>query len=356
MASRQASFWMLLALAVALGVLFFNVVRPFLLPLLLACVATVLVRPYYEWAVVKFGNRRGLTAFLFSVLFLLVIFLPIAGALLIAGNELMNLGQDLLSPDGKLNHSVKQMQDLAHQRMTDQQWEQFKASAGKSVEGAISGIYTKTQALISNIVELVVGLVITCLALFYFLADGPALLVTLRRLSPLESQDEEILIADFANVCRGVVLSTLVCSFFQAVAAGIGFAIVGVERVWLLSVLTMFTSMIPFVGAAAVWGVVAVGLLMAGHGWAALFLVIYGSTVVSSTDNLLRAYVLRDSAKLHPLVALLSVLGAVQIVGLWGIVLGPIVASFFYAVLKILRDRHWDATGQPMASSQQPLC
>jgi predicted PurR-regulated permease PerM len=73
-------------------------------------------------------------------------------------------------------------------------------------------------------------------------------------------------------------------------------------------------------------------------------------------DNLLRAYVIHDSAQLHPLVALISVLGAIQVVGLWGILLGPVVASFFYALLKILRDRHWDSAAPPSAAARQPIC
>ncbi|WP_145217322.1 AI-2E family transporter [Planctomycetes bacterium TBK1r] len=46
-----------------------------------------------------------------------------------------------------------------------------------------------------------------------------------------------------------------------------------------------------------------------------------------------------NQAKLHPLVALVTVLGALKLMGLWGIFVGPMVAAFFYALLNITRDR-----------------
>ncbi len=42
---------------------------------------------------------------------------------------------------------------------------------------------------------------------------------------------------------------------------------------------------------------------------------------------------------MHPLVALVTVLGALQFVGLWGIFLGPIAAAFFFVLLKIFKRK-----------------
>jgi predicted PurR-regulated permease PerM len=353
---RQASFWMLVVVAVAIGVLFFKVIQPFLLPLLLGTVVTMLIRPYYEWAVVRLGQHRRLVALLFAILFLLLVLLPLIFVIFIAGRELLAFGKEQAAIDWNENRHVVWLRSIAEKYFTNAEWDQVKKSTLASVQSLVQGIYKQTQALLTNLLNLLLALIITSLSLYYFLAEGPDLVVTLRRLSPLNDRDEELLLQDFSKVCRGVVLATLVCAFFQACAAGVGFALVGVNKVWLLAVLTMFTSMIPFVGAAAVWLPVSIQLILSESWGAGLFLIFYGCTVVSSMDNLLRAYVIHDSAQLHPLVALISVLGAVKILGLWGILVGPIVASFFYAVLKILRDRHWDAASPAPPSPTNPLC
>jgi predicted PurR-regulated permease PerM len=46
------------------------------------------------------------------------------------------------------------------------------------------------------------------------------------------------------------------------------------------------------------------------------------------------------------------VLGGLQLVGLWGIFLGPITAAFFYAMLKILNKKRLERPCETDESSQ----
>ena len=82
-----------------------------------------------------------------------------------------------------------------------------------------------------------------------------------------------------------------------------------------------------------------IGLVLEQRYVAAIFLAIYGSIIVSGSDNLVKAYIIHGRSQMHPLVALVTVLGALQLVGLWGIFVGPISAAFFYALLNILHRR-----------------
>jgi hypothetical protein len=52
-------------------------------------------------------------------------------------------------------------------------------------------------------------------------------------------------------------------------------------------------------------------------------------------DNVIRTYVLNSDAKLHPLLAFVSVLGGLQSMGLWGVFIGPIIASCLHALVQI---------------------
>jgi predicted PurR-regulated permease PerM len=196
----------------------------------------------------------------------------------------------------------------------------------------------------------VIGLVVMIVALYYFLADGDSLLAEAKRLIPMEEADEDELLAQFEQVCRGVVMGTVVAALIQGAVASIGFAIIGIEKIWLLAVFTMFSSFIPFLGAAAVWVAVTIGLFVEQRYGAAIFLAIYGTIVISGSDNLIRAYIIHDRAQMHPLVALVTVLGALQLVGLWGIFIGPISAAFFYALLNILRRRLLEASNEKQSN------
>jgi hypothetical protein len=62
-----------------------------------------------------------------------------------------------------------------------------------------------------------------------------------------------------------------------------------------------------------------------------------------------KAYVLHGQSQLHPLLALLSVLGGVQALGPIGLVVGPISVVMLQTLLSILRREisHIDQSGVP---------
>ncbi len=185
--------------------------------------------------------------------------------------------------------------------------------------------------------SLLIGLGVMIISLYYFLADGPAMIRTLMRLSPLDDRYEEQLLTEFATVSRAVVVATLLSAFAQGLLASIGYFFAGFESVFLLTVLTMFLAMIPFVGAAGVWGGCALWLFFFEERiGAAIALAIYGAAVVSMIDNLIKPLVLHGQSSLHPLLALLSVLGGVKALGPIGIFVGPMGVAFLQALLNML--------------------
>ena len=53
-------------------------------------------------------------------------------------------------------------------------------------------------------------------------------------------------------------------------------------------------------------------------------------------DNVIKPFVLQGQSNLHPLLALLSVLGGVQVFGPIGILMGPMIVVFLQTLLEIL--------------------
>jgi predicted PurR-regulated permease PerM len=68
----------------------------------------------------------------------------------------------------------------------------------------------------------------------------------------------------------------------------------------------------------------------------AILLLAWSGVVVIACDNILKTMVLHGQSKLHPLLALLSVLGGVQVLGPLGIFFGPMAVSFLQAGLTML--------------------
>ena len=76
----------------------------------------------------------------------------------------------------------------------------------------------------------------------------------------------------------------------------------------------------------------------------------YGLLVISMADNIIKPLVLHGQSKLHPLLALLSVLGGVQALGPVGILVGPMAVSFLQVLLTMLHKEMEDLDSQERAA------
>jgi predicted PurR-regulated permease PerM len=236
--------------------------------------------------------------------------------------------------------------------------EQLRGLAQKYLLGDSNWIVSVTGDLAAYAFKIIVGLVIMIIAVYFFFAEGPAMLTTLMRLSPLDDTYERELLIEFDSICRAVVTATLLAAVVQGLLAGFGFWLAGLSSVFLLMLLTTVFAMVPFVGAATVWVPAALWLYFyEDRLTAALLLSVYGAGIVSTSDNIIKPLVLSGTSNLHPLLALLSVLGGVQVMGPIGIFVGPMIVVFFKTMLDILQreltsiERTREAAGGAGAAS-----
>ena len=190
----------------------------------------------------------------------------------------------------------------------------------------------------SIIGSLLIGTAIMLISLYFFLLDGPSMVESFKGLSPLDDAHEQELVGEFGSVSRAVVVATLLSALAQGLLAGIGFYFVGLDSIFLLTLLSAVLAMVPFVGAAAVWIPCSLYLYFFDNNLpAAIGLAIYGVAVISMADNFIKPYILHGETNLHPLLALLSVIGGVAALGPIGILIGPMVVVFLQTLLKILQ-------------------
>lgn len=239
---------------------------------------------------------------------------------------------------------------------SDEQLRNFNRETWGLAQNSVLSLTTATASRLGGVA---IGLVIMVVSLYFFFLEGPAMIKVFMRLSPLDDRYEQELLDEFVNVSRAVVMATLVAAVVQGLLAGVGFWLAGVHSVFLLMVLTIFLAMIPFVGATAVWLPTALWIGFYEERYvAAILLAIYGAGVVSTIDNFIKPYILHGQSKLHPLLALLSVLGGVQALGPIGVIVGPMAVVFLQTLLKILHREmiaiRQKSTGDENAEAAEP--
>lgn len=387
---RVVSFIVLLAVIVLIGSMFFQVMVQFIVPLFLAAVLVVIFKPLHMWVLSRMDSKPRLAAAVTTCLIVLIVLVPLGAIGLKAFTEVAQqyyefnedhvAGAPAVLPDDdasegsvdspedatlgsvtvdrnallaateaiipSINGWLKKvgMSQLEPEQVSKDIGERFQSMAGPVVVGGV-------QALASTLFSLA----IMVLTLYYFFADGPSMVVALMKLSPLDDAYEQELLDKFASVSRSVVVAVLLSAIAQGALAGMGYFFAGVTNVFLCTVITTIFAMVPFVGATVVWIPICLVLYFSfGYTTAAIVLAIYCTTVVSMVDNLIKPLVLHGQANLHPLLALLSVIGGIQALGPIGILVGPMLVAFLQALLNML-NKELELLGQESDEHGTPV-
>ncbi|MFN0051648.1 MAG: AI-2E family transporter [Planctomycetales bacterium] len=348
---RLVSLLLMGTLIVVLGLTFFQVLAPFLMPLFLAGILAMMCQPIYRRILGWTKNRVSLAAGLTTLLILALLLVPTILGTMSAADQLDKLaqkkfgGRDLkvLMSSLRTNPTIQMMihrygQWTGNQVEFDSIEEEVDAWM-RETSAALSkktlGLAGSTLSLVGRAVGLVVGAMTFVIAFYYFLFDGPALIEATISLIPVHRDYQRQLIGQFDQAVRAVVSATFAAALGQGIATGIGMQIAGFHHFFIVTILATLTALVPVLGTWLVWGPYAWWLAYNDQWAAAIMLTLYGVVFVGLLDNMIRTYVLHSNVKLHPLLAFVSVLGGIQVLGLWGVFIGPIVASCLHALVRI---------------------
>ena len=358
--------WALVVVIAILAVVFILLIRSLALPLLLAAIVTVLAHPLQDRLVRRMGGLAWLVAAGLTVAFALVVVCPPIAAVYMAYDDIHDLLREAASNDtdikslpdnsGRLQPGIAwvgKATGVGEERLRD-----WIRAVGTELEQVL---YHRSLKVVGDLPGFAIGMAVFILSLFFFLKDGPQMVSAWEDITPLDNSHERLIHQEFAQVCRGLVWSSLGAAVAQGVAFGLGLFVLdsvagtGVGHlVILLSLVTVVCSPIPFLGAASVWASTAAVLFLRGHSFAAVALVVYGAAVVSQVDTVVRVWVLNGIVRMHPLLVFVSILGGIQMLGILGLVVGPMVAAVLLALLMVLRKESEPSQIDPSLAAIPP--
>jgi predicted PurR-regulated permease PerM len=175
------------------------------------------------------------------------------------------------------------------------------------------------------------------IAIYFLLVQGDDLVSWLDRVSPFGLGRMQELLHEFRAVSLAVVVSSLITSAVQALAALLGFLVTGVPHPLFFAAVAFVFAFIPAVGAAAVCLSAAGILFLGGHPSGALMLAIWALFVVGLADNIVLPFLVKSGLHMNGGVILFALLGGIGAFGVLGIFLGPLSVTLFLALLRIYR-------------------
>lgn len=202
------------------------------------------------------------------------------------------------------------------------------AAAAQYAAGAAAVILRKTSFA-------VLGLVVALVTMYYMLLEGEDLTRRIELISPLEPRHTRALLDEAREVGRTAFIGTIGTAAVQGLIAGLGYMILGVPHAVTWAVATALASFLPVIGTVLIWGPLAGYLLLEGHPIRAVLLVIYGVIAITSLADYVIRPRLVGKGHGHPLLTLIALLGGIEVFGLAGLIVAPIVMSVFLAAVRL---------------------
>ena len=342
--AQRFARYSLLLLVLGVGAVFFNMIKAFLVPIVLAAVFASLFYPFYEWLLRVTHGRRGLSALICCLALSIGAMLPAYGVARLIASEAIRLYQKTEEGKGETARGDAspavpsitekiQSHPLARRLHLDPvHWQSSFEHITKRVAELLAAFINRASR---ETFEFVSDLFLTFFTMFYFFRDGPVLLNRLKHFSPLSAEHEDEIIRRFVLVSRATLGSTLLVGLIKGLLGGLTFWAFGIEAPALWGVVMVFLSILPVVGAWVVMYPAAAVLMIQGQVWQGIALFLIALIVVGSIDNVLEPFLIGRSAAMHDLVVFFSMLGGIGLFGVMGFIVGPILAALFFTLLDI---------------------
>jgi len=337
---ENASF---LGLVVLVTIAFLLVIGVFLEPVFWAIVLVILFKPVHERLVDVLGGRRSLASVVSLLAVTLLVIVPLIGVGAAVTAEATTLYRRIASGEIDVTaplHAMEQWLPRASGLLEDFQIDLDRVREGLSNAAVTVSQFVASQAIIvgQGAVSLLVLFALTLYLLFFFFRDGDRIIEALIRAMPLGDPRERRLFSRFAQVARATVKGTLVVGVVQGTLGGLAFWLLGLSAPVLWGVVMTVLSLLPAIGSVIVWGPAAIYLIVTGEVVRGVILIVAGSVIISTIDNVLRPLLVGRDTHMPDYLILLSTLGGLVLFGLSGFVIGPVIAALFITVWEMFTE------------------
>ncbi len=335
-----------LTILVIVTLAFFDVLRPYYSSVLWAIILAVIFNPLKNRLKLYVGDRNGLVSLITVLIICLIVFTPLA---IIISSLAIEFNAVYVKLQGNETQLPVILADVIHHlpRWARHFLSDHDLDSTTEIQKKLSDVALQGSQYLAGSVFVIgkstfgfaLGFVIMLYILFFLIKDGAYLVNLTLAALPLSSYVKHHLFMKFAAVARATVKGTVVVAIVQGALGGIAFYIAGLEGSLLWGALMAFLSIIPAVGSAIIWVPAAIYFFASGMLWKGIFIVVFFVVIIGLVDNILRPLLVGKDTKMPDYLILISTLGGMEVYGINGFVIGPLIAALFIACWNILSGR-----------------
>jgi predicted PurR-regulated permease PerM len=348
--------WFFAALFLFMCYASFLLVQPYLIEVFLAFVLFAVGRPV-NTIILRLVKVRTLASVLTCLVLIGAILIPVASMIGIVVNQALEIysGISQLVGLNQFTHFFS----VDHSWLGDWVWAQqildrleswfgleqakvinFLAQVGGQVAEIV---YSNLLKIVGQISSLVFGTILILFIAFYLFIDGERLMNKVAELSPMGTEFGKEIIRGIIRTIQVTMRGTILLALFQGVMGGVVFWIFGQPGPAFWGAIMVVASVIPVVGTAIVYVPVGLFLFLTGSPITSIGLIATCLAASLTGDYVIRPRLLAGQVDLHPLMVFFAVVGGLQLFGVLGLILGPLVLSFLLSLIEIYRRQFLDS-------------
>ena len=338
-----------IVLLVFIVYLMFRIFSPFFNAIFWSAILAFTFYPLYLKLKAVLPRYEILPAILMTVIVFLVVIPPLVVILVNITAQTIELYQVTAQyiSEGGLERLLENLRSLGFIQQIEAkliEWEPLKENAKEWFLNSIkmTGNFAASQVatITKNLFIVSLNLLFMSFLIFIFFKDGRTIYEFIYQITPMQEKNKKPVFFQINETFAAVIRGQLLTSLVQAFVAGVIFSFLALPVPLFFAVVTFITTLIPFLGAAAVWLPMTIYLIFMQSYVKAMILFLLGVFVISLIDNIIKPALIGERAKLSYFLLFFGILGGLKIFGIMGLFLAPVILSLFFALVKIYLEEY----------------
>lgn len=321
---KQQQILFIASLLVLAGLILFGL-QTYLSAFLGAGILYVILQPWYTALAIKRNWNRKAVSGLLILFSLMAIVIPFMGLSVLLYDRIQAYSQQT----DEIMILVRRVEKLIGYQFTDP----------KNLQTLIQQVTTYVSKLLPSLAggvvdfAIIIGLLL--FTLYYLFLNEESFQQGLLSYLPFQPDVQQKLGESLKNNVNANVLGQLLVSVVQGTLTGLMLWAFGVNDAPFWGVITAFLSFIPMLGTPIVWLPAGLIQLAEGNTGQGIGILLVGFVVITNIDNLIRMALGKRIGNIHPLVTLVGVVLGIPLFGIVGLVIGPMLLSFFIVLINV---------------------
>lgn len=295
-----------------------------------ALILFFLFRPFYRYLCESHHWRAGSAAGLMIVLSLVMIFLPLsmlASLMLAQSVEVLDY----------LKNNVDTWQNLT--KHLPLAWREQLTQELYGLFNNVGGFLVVTVRALGG--QLINYTIMYFLFFYLLVADEGKLRKLVIAIMPFSRANTIKLQQEFRNITHSTIIASGCIAVGQAGLLSLGLFLFGVPGSLVLGFIGLILAFMPLVGVPVIWVPASAWLLATGQVAPGVGLLIWG-LLISTLDNFVRPMLQNKIGHIHPIISILGVFIGLSFFGLLGVIVGPLILSYFVLTVKMFNQEYID--------------